>query len=395
MKRIPVAALAASLLVTGLPVAAQSTAVIYGRLYPEWTHARTHGATAAGSEVATMQARPSGARASIAALEASNSRIGVRGEERLGGGLRVVWQIEQQVDVSQGGGALASRDTFLGFASDTYGTLRVGNFDTVYKNFGDTLGFLGIGSGNFVSLSNVLSKSNLSDTSAASFHLRRANSVDWESPEWDGVRVALQYSPDESRNASRDAWLWSGGIAFERGALYVAAAYELHADLFGGSRASAAPLRNVDDRAARSRDDAWRLTARYRFGAHAVEANYARLRYRERGGAPGRFGRFESDRIGLTWDARWTGPWRTAVAWAIADDGSCRLLGNVACSTAGLGGAMLAAGAGYNLSRRTMLFALASHLRNGRSARFNNADSLDAAVGADITQFALGMSHTF
>ena len=131
-----------------------------------------------------MQSPPTGETGSVTAVEASNSRLGLRGEEPLSGGLKVVWQIEQAIDVDQGGTTLASRDTFVGLESDAWGTLRLGFMDTIYKDYGDTLGFLGIGSGNFVSISNVLSKSNLSDTSAASFHLRRGNSVKYESPDW-------------------------------------------------------------------------------------------------------------------------------------------------------------------------------------------------------------------
>ena len=56
---------------------------------------------------------------------------------------------------------------------------------------------------------------------------------------------------------------------------------------------------------------------------------------------------------------------------------------------------MIAIGAGYNMSRRTMLFALASYLHNGTSALFNNADSITPAVGASITQIAVGISHSF
>ena len=377
------------------PAAGQSSAVIYGRLYPELVLARTSGATAPGQPVATMQALPTGGRERVSALEASNSRLGLRGSEALGAGLEVIWQIEQAIAVDAGGGALASRDTFIGFKSDRLGTARLGNLDTVYKNAGDTVSFLGVSSGNFVSISNLLSKSNLSDTSAASFHLRRANSVVFESSERHGFGFAIQYSPDELRSAARNADLWSLGVTFDRGPLYLAAAYERHDDFFGGSRASRSDLRNDADPNARSRDEALRLTAQYRFGAHTLEANHARLRYRERGGGPGRFGEYASDRWSIAWDARWGGPWRTSMAYSGANDGTCTLLGGAACSTAGLHGHMIAAGAGYTLSRRTMLFAMAAHLANGRSALFNNAESLTPAVGARITQAAVGMLHSF
>jgi predicted porin len=394
MKKTLLATAVAATLGTSLGATAQSTVVIYGRLYPELVYARTSSPTAPGTPVATMQDDPTGERGNVTALEASNSRLGFRGEEGLGKGLKAIWQIEQTINVDSGGGNLASRDTFVGLESETWGTVRLGFMDTVYKDYGDTLSFLGISSGNFVSISNVLSKSNLSDTSAASFHLRRANSIKYDSPEWNDFGFALQYSPDELKNAT-NAYLWAVAAKYEREPFYFAIAYEYHHDFFGGSRASRSDVRNNNDPNASSRDDAVRLTAQYKFGIHTVEGNYARLRYRESGGQVGRFQKYESDHWGLTWDARWVGPWRTAVSYSGANDGKCALVGGVSCSTDGLEGYMVAIGAGYNLSRRTMLFALASYLHNGTSALFNNAASITPAVGADISQVAVGISHVF
>jgi predicted porin len=394
MKKTLLATAVAATLGSSFAASAQSTVVIYGRLYPELTYARTSSPTAPGTPVATMQGAPTGAKDSVTALEASNSRLGFRGTEQLGRGLKVIWQIEQTIDVDQGGSQLATRDSFLGLESDSWGTVRLGFMDTVYKDYGDTLGFLGISSGNFVSISNVLSKSNLSDTSAASFHLRRANSVKYDSPEWNDVAFALQYSPDELKNAT-NAYLWAAALKYEKEPYYFAVAYERHNDFFGGSRASRSALRNNNDPNASSRDDAIRLTAQYKFGIHSIEGNYARIRYKESGGQDGRFQKYESDHWGLSWEARFPGPWRTAVNYSGASDGSCSLLGGVPCNTDGLEGYMVSIGAGYNLSRRTMLFAIAAYLHNGKSALFNNAESVTPAVGADLTQIAIGMSHQF
>ena len=334
-------------------------------------------------------------QAASAALEASNSRLGFRGEEGLGKGLKAIWQIEQTIEVDQGGGNLASRDTFVGLESETWGTVRLGFMDTVYKDYGDTLSFLGISSGNFVSISNVLSKSNLSDTSAASFHLRRGNSVKYESPEWSdfGFGNPVLARRAQERDDQRVP-LVSRRQVRER-AVLLRGRLRASRDFFGGSRASRSALRNNTDPNAESNDEAMRLTAQYKFGIHTVEGNYARLRYKESGGQNGRFEKYESDHWGLTWDARWRGPWRTAVSYSGANDGSCSLLGGVPCNTEGLEGYMVAIGAGYNMSRRTMLFALASYLHNGTSALFNNADSITPSVGADITQIAVGISHSF
>ena len=70
--------------------------------------------------------------------------------------------------------------------------MRLGSMDTVYKNLGDTLSFLGVSSGNFISTSNILSKPGIGSSSASSFHLRRANSIVYESPEFGGFQFAVR-----------------------------------------------------------------------------------------------------------------------------------------------------------------------------------------------------------
>ena len=230
------AIVALAAVVVATPAIAQ-TVTVYGRLYPEIVWTRMTGSTQPGSEVSTIAQPPTGETFdNIVRMDSSNSRLGFRGEEPLGAGLKAFFQIEQRIQVDTGGSQLASRDTFVGLASDRFGTVKMGGFDTVYKEIGDTLSFLGVSSGNFVSNSNVLSKQGFGDSSAGSFHLRRANSTRYESPEWSGLQAMAQYSPDEAETSSRNAWLWSLGVLYANGPFYGALAYEIHNDTFGGSR---------------------------------------------------------------------------------------------------------------------------------------------------------------
>jgi predicted porin len=388
-------ALAALALLMAPAAVAQSQAVIYGRLYPQLAYVRTSGATPAGAEVSTLVVPATGDdRIAGAELQASNSRFGFRGVESLGAGVSALWQIEQQVNVDAGGATLASRDTYLGVAHP-YGTLKLGLLDTVYKTIGDTQGFLGIGSGNFVSDSDVLSKCGLGTNSACSFHLRRANSVRYDSPAIDGFELQLQWSPDERKSANRNAWLLSAGIAFERGPLYLAIGYEQHADLFGGSRNVRPELSNFDDPAARARDYAVRGSAKYAFGLHEVEFDVARLAFRESGGAPGRFAAYDNLHGAISVRSRWSDAIHTQASYVYANAGQCALIDGGLCSTAGLDGRQLSLGVAWYLSRRTYAYAIASLLRNGTSARYSNLANRDPAAGAEIAQAALGLATSF
>jgi predicted porin len=377
------------------PVAAQ-TATIYGRLYPELVWLRMTGATQPGESLSTLASRPTGESiSSVARMDSSNSRMGFRGDEPLGGGLRAFFQIEQRIIVDTGDSQLASRDTFVGLESEQLGRMKWGNFDTVYKEIGDSLSFLGVSSGNFVSNSNVLSKQGFGNNSAGSFHLRRANSTRYETPSYQGLQGLVQYSPDEVRSGTRNAYLWSLGVVYDSGPLYLALAYELHNDTFGGSRNVPSALSNTSDGNAHSRDTGLRATIQYRFANHTLEGDIAEMKYQERGGKPGRFESYRHTAFAIGLDSKWSDGWRTAAAFDYAGAGSCRLFDGVACSTSGLDGRQLSLGAAYYLSKRTYLFALYAKLWNGRSAQYNNVDGVDMPPGADPQQVALGITHNF
>jgi len=381
--------------------AAQSASVtIYGRLYPEVIHTRMSGATApATTGLSTLAGTLTGETFdSVVKMDASNSRLGFRGEEPLGNGLRAFFQIEQRIFVdtgNPGSTGFASRDTFVGLESEQWGLVKLGNMDTVYKSIGDTLSFLGISSGNFVSNSNVLAKQGFGTSSSGSFHLRRANSVWYETQEWKGLQWLVQYSPDEAKTTSRNAYLVSTGIKYEGGPVYAALSYELHNDTFGGSRNVRSSLSNASNLDANSRDWSSRGTLQYRFGNHTVEGDVAYTRYHETGGLDGRFQEYKHWSAALSLDSKWSDAWRTAAAFDWAAKGSCALFGGLPCTTDGLEGKQVSLGAAYYLSKRTSLFGLYAKLWNGKSAQYNNIDGIDVSVGADTQQIAIGLQHNF
>jgi len=62
----------------------------------------------------------------------NSSNLGFRGEEKIGGGLAAIWQIESGVAVDAGGSSIASRNTAVGLKGG-WGSLRLGQWDTPYK----------------------------------------------------------------------------------------------------------------------------------------------------------------------------------------------------------------------------------------------------------------------
>ena len=259
------------------------------------------------------------------------------------------------------------------------------------------LSFLGVSSGNFVSNSNILSKAGFGTSSSSSFHLRRANSAVYDSPELGGFEFAVGYSPDEVKTANRNATLVSTGVRYggKKSPFFIAAAYEVHNDLFGGSRNAPVALANDTNLNARSKDTALRLTGSYTFfGKTTVEVNYAIMEYKETGGTAGKFSNYKHNAFSVGLEHN-MGPWQFAGSVSQAAKGSCSLVGGAACTTDGLKGTQVSAGARYNFSKRTSVFGMYARVYNGFAARYNNLATGNPSNGSDISQVALGVQHSF
>ena len=369
---------------------------LYGRAYPEIIVPHGSGATDAGAAVATFAGKPTGENSIIRRTEvsSSNSRLGVRGQERLGGDLKAIFQLETVFHVDSNDSAFAQRNSFVGLQDKRWGAIKLGRMDTPFKTFGDDISFLSVGSGNFVSTSNVLRKTGFGTNSASSFHLRRQNAIQYESPEWAGLDFAVQYSTNEADGPGRHPHVWSFGVEYERGPLKVSLAHEEHWDLFGLSRNVPSTMSNFNDLAVNSKDKATQAMIEYKLGPHKFEADWIQKKYDENATVTGRASSYKNDAYQLIWSARWTRAWRTDVAYIKSMKGSCSRV-NATCNTDGLDGSQLQAGFSYYFSPRTYFFAMGAILRNGFSARYNNEDLQDPSVGEDITQWAIGLNHSF
>ncbi len=383
---------AGALLLSGASIA-QDSVVIYGKLYPQLSHVNTSGATPTGTPVSTLSTPATGINFSRTELAASDSWMGFRGTESLGGGLRAFWQIEGNVAVDSGTSQFANRNTHVGL-SGSVGTLWLGKIDTPYKRAGDTLSFLGVSARNHVSNVNLMTRMGSGTSLSSSFHLRQPNSIAYDSPVLGGLRFMAQYAPDEEKTATRNAYLQSYAGTYTLNNLYLALAHEIHQDRFGGSLNSPASRSNFANQAASSRDLSTRATAKYSFKDTTVEFDYAWKTYQESGGAVGRFASYKN-RAWLIGLQHKIGAVTLATSYARASQGVCSLVGGALCSTDGLEAEQLNLGASYTLSKRTYFYLISSRLKNGKSAIFSNLSAGAPAHGADITQVSLGISHNF
>ncbi len=166
------------------------------------------------------------------------SRLGFKGSEDLGNGLKAIYQIELQVNSgggSQGQGSTSflgksSRNTFIGLAGD-WGTFLVGRHDTPAKmafyaagneRLGDSVIDLNIG--------NSLNGTQARNQPIGVFHEYRAdNAIAYVTPNFSGFTAAVAIIPGEDSdvNGSRDgiADHYSLGLMYKGNGLKVGAGY--------------------------------------------------------------------------------------------------------------------------------------------------------------------------
>jgi predicted porin len=390
----------------------------YGKFYPQITQMGSDGATQGAGVSSFSPNNNSGANrlVSRSEMQVNNSYIGFKGDKDLGHGLKGIWQLETAVsiDVSDNGEPFANRNSFAGL-SGSFGTVRLGRMDTPLKEAVEDVSFLGVSSGNFVSSSNIMRKIGL--RAGGSFNIRADNAVTFSSPEFfGGLSYDAQYAfgnGDEAASITKNTKprLVSMALKWEKGPLYLALAHEAHFDFFSGSLDS----RDVSvhsnlltpfddptnpDPGVHSKDTATALSLKYKIGAHQIGLDYNMKKYTETPEASsaanidGRFVEYKNTAVGVTWLAKWTKAWNTALFYGKASEGDCELF-NATCSTKGLDGVMTAVGVAYYFDPSFYLYALYATMKNGDGARFENLQDGRVNPGEDITQGAVGLTYRF
>ncbi len=171
-----------------------------------------------------------------------NSRIGFKGSEDLGGGLKAVWQLEQSLRNFENGGVndkgesatFATRNSFVGLSDTAAGTFVLGNYDSAYKRLTD----VGLNV-----MSNTTADTHGSSSTYSRGETRLKNSVSWTSPNWAGFIAGFSYGFDEDRYVSTAATgeqrqnndRWSLAGQYSNGGLKVGVGYDRAGDKFKAS----------------------------------------------------------------------------------------------------------------------------------------------------------------
>lgn len=124
-----------------VPGVASAEAVLYGKARVSVGFFDNGGDDVTSAQAATGAA----AGGSSFAVTSHGSRVGVKGSEDLGGGLKGKYQIEFAVDLAEGSGGLSGRNQWVGVAGE-FGEVRIGRHDTPYKIATNAFAVKGFGS---------------------------------------------------------------------------------------------------------------------------------------------------------------------------------------------------------------------------------------------------------
>ncbi|MBU9511677.1 porin [Burkholderia multivorans] len=151
----------------------------------------------------------------------NGSRIGFRGTEDLGGGLKALFVLENGFNANNGAlgqdGKLFGRHAYVGLAHDAYGTLTLGRqYDTMV----DFVAPLSATAGDFgdAGFAHPFDSDNLNHS------LRINNAVKYTSPTVAGVKVGAMYAFSNATNFGANR-AYSAAVSYTNGPLKLAGAY--------------------------------------------------------------------------------------------------------------------------------------------------------------------------
>jgi predicted porin len=349
---------------------AQSTVTIYGKL--DQGYARSIGA--AKGEI----------------KEAAGSRLGFRGTEDLGGGLKANFQVDTRFRMDDNGAAptaspLAGGNTFVG-VSGGFGNVQMGKLDTHYCMGSDSHGTRATALQ--ASSCGVLGYVNGSGAGQAIANASRStNVVRYTAPTMGGLTVQGTYSFAQSGSEGA-VGKTSGGNAAHIQGVYAAGPLTVGASMWQ------AKGEDQTSTVARTGQKATTLMANYNLGIATIGLTYDKSALRA-GAANAAF--IDTERTITSIPV--TVPMGAGTALFTYSKASNTKTAGV--TNANTGATLLSVGYDYALSKRTSLGVSYAKLDNKTSAGYAlyTQSALNGtpanAVGTDAAQFYLGLRHAF
>ena len=381
-KKLMAVAVAGALAAPALALAQASNVQIYGRANLGIDSVSSTGATAGSASDRKSRTR----------VFDSSSRLGVRGTEDLGRGLKAVFLMESGVNVDNGGttgqhggansstGTLASREAYVGLAGN-WGQVTFGKQNVWWTNLNDQTqaNYINVGTpygtGTFGRLGGPTTRTN--------------DTMKYISPSMGGFTAFVSYAPgSESAGGGADTNASIQGLTLTYRGPVIA-----QLDVATRKGATGVPARL--DNSGTNFSIGWP----YAPGAH-LSVIFTRLE--NSGGTAGGIAAASDNLTQNGWQLNWTHMWGNVQGMAqygrIGQISGCTVGAN--CNNTGSNAWLV--GVKYHLSKRTGIYASYTEVNNESNQYtdyYGGAMGVTApgtsAAGADPKIFALGIQHNF
>jgi predicted porin len=306
------------------------------------------------------------------------SVLGFRGQEDLGDGMEAFFQLESNVFVDTGAGGEFTRNTGVGLRGK-FGQVLAGIWESPYR-FVSVYAIdpftAGIFASNSIMGNGFVTAAN--GVAPASFDRRQKNLLQYFSPSLNGWNARIAVSAKEEKTAGSNPGMMSGLLTYEAGPVYLAYGFERHTDYF----------------AANTADVGHKLGAAYSLGNTRLRFAWEKLRYEPTAA---------TSLSRNAWQLAAThqlgnGIFRASYVRAQDASGNAKAgIGGIGKPGAESGASQYALGYGYNLSKRTELWAAYTKINNDRYASYNLSGNpiTGLVAGQDPSGFGLGITHKF
>jgi predicted porin len=307
-------------------------------------------------------------------VASNSSRLGIKGSEDLGAGMKAVFQFETTLNMDgEANGTSAGfggqRNSMVGLGGG-FGTVMLGIWDTPYKTMARTYDLFGDRIGDTRTLTRTAGSATLG------FDERPANVVAYVSPSFNGIQATLAYVADEknSKSTVNDATAFSAGVGYKAGKLKADIAYETHAKGLNAAATNAKSMSGV------------RLGAAYDFGMVTLNGFYANQDVAiaaDNVKARNIYGIGAGVKVGAAGVAK--------AQYFVADK----------YNSADNGASLIAVGYDHNMSKNTTVYAAYALTDNANAASYQvnggggHGDATSVNAGKDPSAFSVGVIHKF
>ena len=418
-KRMLFGLVAGSLLLSMPGQAQEATWQLYGTLIAFGENLQVTGATTTPSAANSMVTSIAPTTANVPGrnrITCATSNLGFKGGLKLGPELSLIWQVESAISVDgDQPNLLAGRNSAVGLAGPSWGRVFVGNWDTPYKlpmvYLSAMRGLLPfdtnlMGNPGFNVPGTVIKTGRANDKGDASFSRRQGNSIQYWTPDWNGLSAQVGYSVNETKpttdaptQAQYSPTVLSAVVVYKWNTLSLFAGFEAHSDYFGLSQLTGAAGTGGTLTNAGSRDVGVEFCAIYVVPATKtrVSAIVENLTYENSDTVLANINQYKRS----AWFATVLQPFGEHKAWVsygAAGEGSARRGNGVPATTAGLGGRQFSLGYAYNVSKTVNLFASYYTMNNDRAATYGLFPQISATAlnpGADSRGIGAGLLFYF